>query len=71
MVHKAPGSYLVNQTLGGLLVRALRAWAGILLLINQLNLPESLKAYGPRFGGNGTLKYTRNHIFYCRISTLL
>jgi hypothetical protein len=27
--------YLMNQTLGGLLVRALRARAGILLLINQ------------------------------------
>ena len=32
-------SHLINQTLGGPLVRALRARAGILLLINQLNLP--------------------------------
>jgi hypothetical protein len=37
---------------GRLFVRALRARAGLLLLINQLNLPERLKAYGPRFGSN-------------------
>ena len=32
--------YLINQTLGGPLVRALRARAGILLLINQRILPR-------------------------------
>ena len=38
--------YLINQTLGGRLVRALRARAGILLLINQ-----------PSFhGGSGSVK---------------
>ena len=31
--------YLINQTLGGRLVRALRARACILLLINQPNFP--------------------------------
>ena len=43
-VHKTvqtDSGYLVNQTLGGSLVRALRARAGI-LLIYQLNLPKSL-----------------------------
>ena len=34
------------------MVRALHARAGVLLLINQLNLPEGLRAYGSRFGGN-------------------
>ena len=37
--------YFINQTLGRPLVRALRARAGILLLINQ----RILRAYGPRF----------------------
>ena len=32
--------YLINQTLGGLLVRALCVRAGILLLINQRILPR-------------------------------
>ena len=44
---------------------------GILLLINQLNIPESLRAYGPRFGVNGAFKCTNNHLFHYRISILL
>ena len=36
-----------------------------------LNLPEGLRAYGPRFGGNGASKCTKNLIFHCGISTIL
>jgi hypothetical protein len=32
---------------------------------------EGLRAYGHSFGANGASKYTKNHLFYCRISTLL
>ena len=38
--------YLINQTLGGALVRALRARAGILLLINQRNSPPRVYLSG-------------------------
>src|SRR6266704_6690835 len=39
-----------NHTPGGPLVRALRARAGILLLITNENSPPGLRAYGRRFG---------------------
>ena len=78
MEQTKPGVfYLINQTLGGRLVRALRARAGILLLINQPNFPPrvweliGLRAYRPRFGGNRASKYTKNHLFHCCILTIL
>ena len=57
-------AYLINQTLGPL-VRARAAYCS--LLTNEFS-PEGLRCY---FGGNGASKYTKNHLFHCRISTLL
>ena len=45
----AHGGYFINQTPGGSLVRALRAYCS--LLTNEFS-PESLRAYGRPFGGN-------------------
>ena len=52
------------------LSHALRARAGILLLINQRIFHEESESNG-RSSGNGASKYTKNHPFHCRISTLL
>jgi hypothetical protein len=40
-------------------------------LLREAFLPKSLRAYGPSFSGNGALKRAKNHLFYCRISTIL
>ena len=45
---------------GGPLVRALRARAGILLLITNQFSTEGLRAYGRRFSSSGALKCTKN-----------
>lgn len=61
---------LRKATLHTTVISGGRAGAGILLLINQLNLPESLRTYGPCFGGSGALKCTKNPLFHCRISII-
>ena len=40
------------------------------LLTNEFST-KSPRAYGPRFGGNEASKCIKNHLFHCRILTLL
>ena len=49
-------TYLINQTPGKLLVRALGTRADILLLITNEFSTQGLRPYGPSFSGNKSFK---------------
>jgi hypothetical protein len=57
----------MNQTLGGPLVRALRARAAYCSLLTNEFSTEGLRAYGHSFGGNGALN-TPKVTFFTAVS---